>query len=79
VMTRPRLYAWNTSGARVLQRLIMRDGKSGKVGAVLSRLAPPLAAWTSVRDLRPLAQSTFREEWRNGLGAKPAETPGVKL
>jgi L-lactate dehydrogenase complex protein LldF len=79
VMTRPRLYEWNTSGARLLQRLIMRDGKIGKVGAFLSRLAPPLAAWTSVRDLRPLAQRTFREEWRNGLGAKPAETPGVKL
>jgi len=73
VMTRPRLYEWSTSGARLLQRLIKRDGKIGKVSAFLSRLAPPLGAWTSARDLRPLAQITFREEWRNGLDAKPAE------
>ena len=79
VMTRPRLYEWNTRGARLLQHLIMRDGKIGKVGKFLSRVVPPLGAWTNARDLRPLAQSTFREQWRNGLAAKPAETPSVKL
>jgi len=79
VMTRPRFYEWNTRGARLLQHLIMRDGKIGRVGTFLSRVVPPLGAWTSARDLRPLAQSTFREQWRNGLAAKPAETPGVKL
>src|SRR5882724_3103937 len=79
VMTRPRLYEWNTRGARLLQHLIMRDGKIGRVGKFLSRVVPPLGAWTNARDLRPLAQSTFREQWRNGLAAKPAETPGVKL
>jgi L-lactate dehydrogenase complex protein LldF len=79
VMTRPRLYEWNTTGARLLQRLIMREGKIGRVGAFLSRLAPPLGAWTNGRDLRPLAQNTFREQWRDGLAEKPADTSGVKL
>jgi L-lactate dehydrogenase complex protein LldF len=79
VMTRPRLYEWNTTGARLLQRLIMREGKIGRVGAFLSRLAPPLGAWTNGRDLRPLAQNTFREQWRDGLAEKPANTSGVKL
>jgi L-lactate dehydrogenase complex protein LldF len=79
VMTRPRFYEWNTRGARLLQHLIMHDGKIGRAGNFLSRVVPPLGAWTSARDLRPLAQSTFREQWRNGLAAKPAETPGVKL
>jgi L-lactate dehydrogenase complex protein LldF len=79
VMTRPRLYEWNASGARLLQHLILREGKIGKAGKFLSRVVPPLGAWTNARDLRPLAQSTFRDQWRNGLAAKLAETPGAKL
>jgi L-lactate dehydrogenase complex protein LldF len=78
VMIRPRFYEWNTRGARLLQHLIMRDGKIGRVGKFLSWVVPPLGAWTNARDLRPLAQSTFREQWRNRLAAKLAETPGVK-
>jgi L-lactate dehydrogenase complex protein LldF len=70
VMTRPRFYEWNTRGARLLQRLIMRDGKIGRAGKFLTRVVPPLGAWTNARDLRPLAQYTFREQWRNGLAAK---------
>jgi L-lactate dehydrogenase complex protein LldF len=78
VMKRPRLYEWNTRGVRLLQHLVVRAGKIGKVGKVLTRAVPPLRAWTNARDLRPLAQSTFREQWRNGLAAKSAKTPGVK-
>ena len=66
VMTRPRLYEWCGRTFRVLQRFVIRGGKIGKVAGVLARVAPPLAAWTSVRDLRPIEGSTFREQWRNG-------------
>ena len=66
VMTRPRLYEWCGRTLRVLQRFVIRGGKIGKVAGLLARVAPPLAAWTSVRDLRPIEASTFRERWRNG-------------
>jgi L-lactate dehydrogenase complex protein LldF len=66
VMTRPRLYEWCGRTLRVLQRFVIRGGKIGKVAGLLARVAPPLAAWTSVRDLRPIETSTFREQWRNG-------------
>src|SRR5207249_1060065 len=66
VMTRPRLYEWCGRTFRVLQRFVIRAGKIGKVAGLLARVAPPLAAWTSVRDLRPIEGSTFREQWRNG-------------
>ena len=67
VMGRPGLYEWNAKAGRFFQRLILRDGRIGKVGGMLSRLAPPLGAWTSARDLRPMAQRSFRELWRDGL------------
>jgi L-lactate dehydrogenase complex protein LldF len=67
VMGRPGLYEWNAKVGRLFQGLIMREGRIGKVGATLSRLAPPLGAWTSARDLRPIAQRSFRELWRDGL------------
>jgi L-lactate dehydrogenase complex protein LldF len=66
VMTRPQLYEWCGRTLRVLQRFVIRGGKIGKVAGLLARVAPPLAAWTSVRDLRPIETSTFREQWRNG-------------
>jgi L-lactate dehydrogenase complex protein LldF len=67
VMGSPGLYEWNAKVGRLLQGLIMREGRIGKVGATLSRLAPPLGAWTGARDLRPIAQRSFRELWRDGL------------
>jgi hypothetical protein len=67
VMGSPGLYEWNAKVGRLFQGLIMREGRIGKVGATLSRLAPPLGAWTGARDLRPIAQRSFRELWRDGL------------
>jgi len=73
VMARPRLYEWSARFGRGLQRFIVRDGTIGKVGALLTRLAPPLGAWTSARDLRPLATRTFREQWRGELANQNRE------
>ena len=67
VMGSPGLYEWNAKVGRLFQRFITRDGKIGKLGATLSRVAPPLGAWTSGRDLRPIARRSFRELWRDGL------------
>jgi len=64
VMTRPRWYRWSGKLARMLQPLVVRGGKIGKVGGLMRRLAPPLAAWTATRDLRPIDSRTFRERWR---------------
>ncbi len=66
VMARPWLYMLSVKLGRVFQRLIVRQGTIGKAGSVISRLAPPLGAWTAARDLRPLAETTFREQWRSG-------------
>jgi L-lactate dehydrogenase complex protein LldF len=67
VMTRPRLYELSAKFGRLLQRPMVRRGRIGKMGGFLAQLAPPLGAWTNARDLRPIAQSSFREQWRAGL------------
>ena len=41
---------------RLVQRPFVRAGK-------ITRLPGPLAAWTSSRDLKPVARQTFREWW----------------
>jgi L-lactate dehydrogenase complex protein LldF len=53
--SRPRLYEGSTRLARLLQRVVVRDGRIGAQAGVLARLAPPLGAWTAARDARPLA------------------------
>ena len=67
VMTRPRVYELSVKVGRLLQRPMVRHGKIGKVGGMLAQFAPPLSAWTNARDMRPIAESTFREQWRAGL------------
>jgi L-lactate dehydrogenase complex protein LldF len=67
VMSRPRIYELSVKLGRLLQRPMVRRGRIGKVGGMLAQLAPPLGAWTSARDMRPIASSTFREQWRAGL------------
>jgi len=68
VMTQPRLYEWSGKLLRVFQRFIVRGGKIGKVGNVLTMIAPPLAAWTNARDLRPIDTRSFRERWQETDG-----------
>jgi len=62
--SRPRLYEWGTRIARSSQRLVVRQGRIGKVGGFIARIAPPLGAWTAWRDAPPIAPRTFREQWR---------------
>jgi L-lactate dehydrogenase complex protein LldF len=70
VMTRPRLYEFSGKFARVLQHLVARNQRIGKVSGFMSRLLPALAAWTSTRDLRPIEAKTFREQWREMNAAR---------
>jgi L-lactate dehydrogenase complex protein LldF len=66
VMMRPRLYEFSARLGHLLQRFIKRGDRIGKVGGLIGRLAPPLAAWTSARDLRPIEAKSFRQQWRQG-------------
>jgi L-lactate dehydrogenase complex protein LldF len=76
VMGRPRLLEWATKAGRLAQRAVGVREKVGKQGAVASRLAPPLGAWTAWRDLRPLAPRSFRDLWREGVrDAHPEPLP----
>jgi L-lactate dehydrogenase complex protein LldF len=72
VWSSPALYEWGTRIGRLLQRPAVRDGRIGKAGRLMGALVPPLVAWTTWRDAPPIAPSTFREQWRNGL-APPAQ------
>ncbi len=60
----PRLYEWGGRVMRVLQKPMVRGGRIGRVGGLLAKLAPPLAAWTEWRDAPPIAPRSFREQWR---------------
>ncbi len=64
VMQRPGFYELTAKLARVFQRAIVKEGRIGRVGRTMSRVMPPLGGWTSARDLRPLADKSFREQWR---------------
>jgi L-lactate dehydrogenase complex protein LldF len=68
-MTRPWLYKLSAKLGRIFQGIVVRDGKIGKVKGI-ARVATPLAAWTSNRDLRPIERQSFRDIWRASLGKK---------
>ena len=70
VMMRPRLYEFSARLGHLLQRFIKRGDRIGKVGGLIGRLAPPLAAWTSARDLRPIEAKSFRQQWRQETGGR---------
>lgn len=63
----PVSYGLGTKAARLMQRLVVRDGKIGKASGFMAKLLPPLGAWTAWRDAPPIAQRSFREQWRDGL------------
>ena len=64
IMTRPRWYEFSGKLAHLLQRFVVRQDRIGRVGRFVSWVAPPLAAWTASRDLRPIEDKSFRRQWR---------------
>jgi L-lactate dehydrogenase complex protein LldF len=58
-------YEWGMRILRALQHAAVRDGRIGQAGGFISRLIPPLGAWTAWRDARPIATRSFREQWRD--------------
>jgi L-lactate dehydrogenase complex protein LldF len=63
---RPATYRLGTKFARFFQRFVVRDGKIGEQSGLISKLAPPLGAWTAWRDAPAIAPKSFREMWRDG-------------
>jgi L-lactate dehydrogenase complex protein LldF len=57
VFAHPGRYEWAQRLGRFGQRFVMRRG-------FIERLPGPLAGWTTMRDVYPVAQQTFREWWR---------------
>ena len=68
--SRPTLYKLGIKCARLMQNFVAKDGKIGKVSKLLSKLAPPLGAWTAWRDAPTIAPKSFREVWKNDLAEK---------
>lgn len=66
----PRLYNFGTQAARVMQKLIVRRGKIGRVSGLMAKLVPPLGAWTAWRDAPSIAPKTFRQQWKKDLRSK---------
>jgi L-lactate dehydrogenase complex protein LldF len=67
-MSRVWAYKLGTRVGRLFQRAAVREGRIGKAGGLVSKLIPPLGAWTAWRDARPIAPRTFREQWREEPG-----------
>lgn len=61
------VYKFGTKAARVMQKLIARNGKIGKVSGILGKLAPPLGNWTAFRDAPTIAPQSFRDIWKSDL------------
>ena len=68
--SRPMLYEWGARGGRLFQRLVVTQGRIGKVSGLIARIAPPFGAWTAWRDAPPIAPRTFREQWRESSRIK---------
>ena len=60
-------YGLGTKAARLIQKLIVRDGKIGKASGLIAKLLPPLGAWTAWRDAPAVAPRSFREMWKDGI------------
>jgi L-lactate dehydrogenase complex protein LldF len=74
LMQHPRLYAWSTAVASVLQRPMARRGW-------IEKLPPPFRGWTQSRDFKVAASPSFRQRWlhtlqyeRNGAAGMPGES-----
>lgn len=63
----PGRYKLGLKAARIMQKLVVRDGKIGQASGFFASLLPPLGAWTAWRDAPAVAEKSFREEWEAGL------------
>lgn len=60
-------YGLGMKAARIMQKLVVRDGKIGKASGFMAKFLPPLGAWTAWRDAPAVAPRSFREQWRTTL------------
>ena len=65
--SRPVFYKLGAKVSRILQKFVAKDGKIGEQKGFLTKLAPPLGAWTAWRDAPTFAPKTFREMWKDKL------------
>ena len=72
-LARPRGHGHEVPGRRVRQPRRATSGRSGSAGSasgsscaagIIEHLPGPLAGWTAMRDVYPVASQTFREWWR---------------
>lgn len=69
LVTHPRLYRAAMKSGRLLQWLVVRDGK-------ISKMFGPAAGWCETRDLPPLARESFGERWkRKSQSTGPVQSP----
>jgi len=68
--SRPMFYKLGTRISRLMQRFVAKDDKIGEQKGFLSKLAPPLGAWTAWRDAPTIAPKSFREIWKSDLENK---------
>ncbi|TDJ66601.1 MAG: iron-sulfur cluster-binding protein [Planctomycetota bacterium] len=64
-MAGPRRYRFTAWVTRIVQPVVVGDGR---IGRLARRLVPPLGAWTAARELRAAAPRSFRAEWRRTKG-----------
>jgi L-lactate dehydrogenase complex protein LldF len=69
VMSSRSLYELSGRVARLAQRALTRKGRVTE-SDLAAELSPMLGRWTAWRDMRPVAERTFREQWRDGLKSK---------
>lgn len=68
--SRPMFYKLGTRISRLMQKFVAKDDKIGEQKGLLSKLVPPLEAWTAWRDAPTVALKSFREIWNEDLKNK---------
>lgn len=68
--SRPMFYKLGTRISRLMQKFVAKDDKIGEQKGLLSKLVPPLEAWTAWRDAPTVAPKSFREIWNEDLKNK---------
>jgi L-lactate dehydrogenase complex protein LldF len=77
VMSKRSLYELSGRIARLAQRALARRGRITE-SDLASEMSSTLGAWTAWRDMRPVAERTFREQWRGGLKSEARDDSAIK-